>query len=104
MTGSGSGTPPAGVSKAFAQRRLESLLAATGVTFNGSEPWDIQVSDSKFYSALLLKGSLSLGEDYMNGSWECAQIDEFINRLLRSPIAQNRAFLSHVLSWHFSRI
>ena len=95
MSEFGSGSAP----KSFTQRRLESLLANTGVTFNGTQPWDIQVSDPHFYSALLLNGSMSLGEGYMKGSWECAQIDEFINRLLRSPLAQNHTFLSHALSW-----
>jgi cyclopropane-fatty-acyl-phospholipid synthase len=95
MSEFGSGSAP----KSFARRRLESLLTDTGVRFNGSQPWDIQVSDPQFYSALLLNGSLSLGEGYMNGSWECVQIDEFINRLLRSPIAQNHTFRSHASSW-----
>lgn len=54
--------------KSFAQRRLESLLTDTGVTFNGNQPWDIQVLDPQLYSTLLLNGSLSLGEGYMNGS------------------------------------
>ena len=95
MSEFGSGSAP----QSFAQRRLESLLTNTGVTFNGNQPWDLQVSDPHFYSALLLNGSMSLGEGYMKGSWECAQIDECINRLLRSPIAQNHTFLSHALSW-----
>jgi cyclopropane-fatty-acyl-phospholipid synthase len=90
--------------KSFAQRRLESLLTNTGVTFNGNQPWDIQVLDPQLFSTLLLNGSLSLGEGYMNGSWECAQIDEFMNRLLRSPIAQNHAFLSHALSWLSAKV
>lgn len=100
MGESGSGRAP----KSFAQKRLEALLATTGITFNGANPWDIQVCDPKFYSSLLLNGSLSLGEGYMQGSWECAQIDEFMNRLLRSPIAQNHAFISHALSWLSAKV
>ncbi len=100
MSESGSGR----ISKSFAQRRLEVLLAKSGITLNGSSPWDMQVSDSKLYSSLLFNGSLSLGEGYMRGSWECAQIDEFINRLLRSPIAQNHAFFSHALSWLSAKV
>ena len=104
MTESGSGASSSGAPKRFAQRRLERLLTETDIRFNGPNPWDICVSDPEFFSTLLLNGSLSLGEGYMKGSWECAQIDEFINRLLRSPVAQNHAFLSHALSWLSARV
>ena len=87
----------------FAQRRLESLLAPTGVTFDGPNPWDIQVLNPSLYHRLLLNGSLSLGQGYMNHSWECEQIDELINRILRSDIAQRHTFVSHALSWLSAR-
>ena len=34
------------------------------------------------------KGSIALGESYMDGSWECEQIDAFIYKVLRADLEQ----------------
>jgi len=74
-----SGELPDSRSKRFA----ESLLQGSGVSFNGNNPWDIQVNDPAFFSRVLRGGSLALGESYMDGQWDCEQIDEMIFRILR---------------------
>ncbi|MGJ8513458.1 cyclopropane fatty acyl phospholipid synthase [Carnimonas bestiolae] len=74
----GSGPLPDSQSKRIA----ESLLEGSGITFNGSNPWDIQVHDPAFFGKVLRGGSLALGESYMEGLWDCEQIDEMILRLL----------------------
>jgi cyclopropane-fatty-acyl-phospholipid synthase len=58
------------------------LLAHAGVTINGGRPWDIRVHDDRVYRRLLLSGSLALGESYMDGAWDCADLGELIFRLL----------------------
>lgn len=65
---------------------LAELLEGTGVRFNGDAPWDIQVRDPQTYQRILSKGSLGFGEAYMDGLWECEQLDELFNRLLRADI------------------
>ncbi|MBI5621437.1 cyclopropane fatty acyl phospholipid synthase [Candidatus Falkowbacteria bacterium] len=61
---------------------VEALLANAGVTLNGSQPWDPQVHNDQFYRRVLAQGSLGLGESYMDGWWDCAQLDEFFHKIL----------------------
>ena len=61
---------------------LDRLTRLAGVVINGGKPWDIAVRDEGFYEAVLGKWSLGLGEAYMDGYWECQQLDDCITRLL----------------------
>lgn len=63
------------------QSQIQTLLEGTGITINGTNPWDIQVKNEGFYNRVLTQGSLGLGESYMDGWWECEAIDEFITRI-----------------------
>ena len=56
--------------------RLEKLLEGTDIEFNGNNPWDIRVYNSKLYERILTQGSLGLGEAYMDGWWDSNQLDE----------------------------
>lgn len=88
-----------GNSPGFAQQRIERMLADAGVAINGPNPWDIRVINPAFFKRVMVNGSLGLGESYMNDWWECDQIDELSNRMLRSSIAENNKFLSHFITW-----
>jgi cyclopropane-fatty-acyl-phospholipid synthase len=61
---------------------VAAIAAAAGFRINGGDPWDIRVSDERFYSRVLMNGSLGLGESYMEGWWECERLDQFFHRLL----------------------
>lgn len=65
---------------------VSQLLSAVGITVNGSQPWDIQVHNDRFYSAALVSGSLGLGESYMAGWWDCLKLDDFFSRVLRGEL------------------
>lgn len=54
-----------------------------GTTVDGEAPHDIQVRDSRLWKRLAAQGSLGLGESYMDGWWECEELDEMIHRLIR---------------------
>ena len=69
-----------------ARDKVASLLERAGIVLNGNQPWDIQVLDPRAYSRILSQGSLGLGEAYMDGWWECEQLDEFIHRALRADL------------------
>ncbi|MCK9173913.1 MAG: cyclopropane fatty acyl phospholipid synthase [Desulforhopalus sp.] len=58
------------------------LLESASIKVGGSNPWDIQVHNEGFYARVLAKGSLGLGESYMEGWWECEKLDEFFFRIL----------------------
>lgn len=85
--------------RGFAQRHLERLLAGSGIVFNGPNPWDIQVLNPSFYRHVLINGSLGLGEAYTNGWWDCEQIDETINLILRTSLGESQKFMSNFMAW-----
>ena len=55
---------------------------AAGIELNGPRPWDPQVHDSGLYGDLIRRGSLALGEGYVQGRWDCDQLDDLFTRLL----------------------
>jgi cyclopropane-fatty-acyl-phospholipid synthase len=63
---------------------------------NGGRPWDVQVKDPRFYKRVLTQGSLGLGESYMDGWWECQNLDEMMTRLLQAGL--DRAVVARVLA------
>ncbi len=89
--------------RGFAQQRVERMLAESGVSIDGPNPWDIQVSDPSFFFRVMINGSLGLGESYMDGWWDAKNIDQTINLILRSPVAHNHKFLSHFAIWAQSK-
>lgn len=75
-------------------RLLQELISASGVRFNGDQPWDIQVFDARTYARILAKGSLGFGEAYMDGLWDAEQLDEMFHRILAADIAEKIRGLS----------
>lgn len=68
------------------QRAAAQLLAHADVRIDGDRPWDIRLRHPDTLARILARGSLGLGESYMDGWWECEQIDEFIARVLRARL------------------
>ena len=58
------------------KRALSELLAGSDVKINGSRAWDIRVHDERFFQRVLGRGTLGAGESYMDGWWDCEQLDE----------------------------
>src|SRR5665648_247535 len=67
---------------------IRKLAESAGITLNGPNPnpWDIQVNDDRWHARVYRDKSLGLGESYMDGWWDCEQIDEMIFRVLRGGI------------------
>ena len=68
------------------QKRIEELLVGTDIQLNGTRPWDVRVTDPRFYGRVLAEGSLGFGESYMDGWWECDAIDELLYRLFQQDV------------------
>jgi cyclopropane-fatty-acyl-phospholipid synthase len=68
------------------QRAAAQLLAHADVRIDGDRPWDIRLRHPDTIPRILTRGSLGLGESYMDGWWECERIDEFIARVLRARL------------------
>ncbi|NVO07139.1 MAG: cyclopropane fatty acyl phospholipid synthase [Rhodoferax sp.] len=83
-----------------AHRYLESLFAQVDIRMDGSRPWDLCQVLPGMAEQVLARGSLGLGESYMDGLWECENLDQMFNRLLRGGIASRvrpLTVLSHQL-------
>ena len=68
------------------ERTLSDILAKANIRINGSEPWDLKIHNDGFYQRVLNHGSLGLGESYIEGWWDCDQLDGFVFRVLRTDI------------------
>ena len=75
-----------GTGSARAERLIRELFDEAGVGINGNKPGDITVKNPEFYSRLVRDASIGLGESYMEGWWECDELDTFIEKLLRIDI------------------
>lgn len=64
------------------------LFARAGVQLDGSRPWDIQVRNPRFYRRAL-RGSLGLGDSYMDGDWDVRELDALFVRLIRANLASS---------------
>lgn len=65
--------------------KTEEVLALADIKINGSRPWDIKVTNDDFYQRVMSQGSIGLGESYMDGWWDAAELDSFFYKLLSVP-------------------
>lgn len=80
-----------------ARRKIEEILLLADVRINGDRPWDMRVRDDRLFERILAKGTLGLGEAYMDGWWDCDQVDQFITRAIRARLRGKIAPLSLLL-------
>lgn len=85
---------------------LERILAEADVRLDGSRPWDIRINNSSALNRALLKGMIGIGDSYVNGDWDCQEIDELVDRLHRNGsekyLAQNWLKMTHGLIGHIT--
>lgn len=68
------------------RNQLEKLLKGANIAFNGTNPWDIQVYNPGLYERIITQGTVGLGEAYMDGWWDCSQLDELFNKFCSAQI------------------
>ncbi len=68
------------------KQNVQNILDLADIKLNGDRPWDIKVRNPGFYSGVLAGGSLALGESYMDGWWECDNLDQFFHRILKANL------------------
>lgn len=67
-------------------RLLIELLDQADIRIGGDRPWDIRLLGPRVPERVFSMGSLGLGEAYMDGHWECDQLDGFFDRVLRARL------------------
>ena len=63
-----------------AERLVAEIFERADIEINGSRPCDIQVNDERFYRRILKDGTLGFGESYMDGWWDCDDIEEMTGK------------------------
>jgi cyclopropane-fatty-acyl-phospholipid synthase len=76
---------------------FENLLEGTGVQLGSDRPWDIRVNRERLYRRAL-RGSLGIGEAYIDGDWDCDALDELFRRVL-SVNTQNKPLIRASRAW-----
>lgn len=72
------------MSTKYYRKLIQDLLSQTNITINGSNPWDIQVHDDRFFARVIHQGLLGAGESYMENWWDCERLDQLTNQFLAS--------------------
>lgn len=65
---------------------IEKMLNSVDIRINGTRAWDMQVHREQLFQRIARRGSLGLGEAYMDGWWDCEALDEAICRILRGRL------------------
>ncbi|HEY4560097.1 MAG TPA: cyclopropane fatty acyl phospholipid synthase [Lysobacter sp.] len=68
------------------RRRVAELLASAGVHLDGTAPTDLRVRNPRFFAEVLSRGSLGLGETYMDGAWDTDDLDGLLTRMMRARL------------------
>ncbi len=66
--------------------RLQRALENCDVVLNGKRPWDPQINSKRVYRAFLTRGIVGLGEAYVDGWWDCEELDELCARICRDRV------------------
>ncbi|MFZ4774265.1 MAG: cyclopropane fatty acyl phospholipid synthase [Terrimicrobiaceae bacterium] len=70
------------------ERNLSRVFSDAGVEINGPNSSDIQVHDKRFYRRVMAHGTLGFGESYMEGWWDCEDIEEMCFRAIRHHLEE----------------
>ena len=68
---------------------FQNLLRQADIEINGTRPWDVRIHDDRLYTRVLRYGSLAVGEGYMNGWWDCDDLDGAIYRASAADFKDN---------------
>ena len=68
---------------------FEKLAETADIRIDGDRPWDITVHDERMFQRVLAHGTRGLGEAYMDGWWDCEQLDELVRRAQSADLVQH---------------
>ncbi|MEK7390766.1 MAG: cyclopropane fatty acyl phospholipid synthase [Patescibacteria group bacterium] len=68
------------------KENFKKILKSAGIEINGDRPWDMLILDERVYRTVALRGLIGLGDAYINGWWECKEIDSFFYKALTGSL------------------
>lgn len=69
-----------------AKKMVISMLEEADVRIGGDRPWDIRVHNEDLYKRLLREGTMGVGEAYLEGWWDCDQLDVMFCKAIRAHL------------------
>lgn len=74
-------------SNQFLREMVDNALKKGGLIINGPKPCDPQIKDKdQFYNRVIENPSLGIGECYVEGHWECGDLEEFAYRIFYNEV------------------
>lgn len=73
------------------------FLESAGVQVDGSKPYDVRIHRDDFFKQLKYNPPLVAGESYVQGDWDCSQLDELFYRICRNNLDAKFYYKSHVV-------
>jgi cyclopropane-fatty-acyl-phospholipid synthase len=64
------------------ERFIREITTAADIEINGIRPWDIRIHNEALYKRIFFRGTLGLGEAYMEQWWDCERLDLFFEKIL----------------------
>lgn len=80
------------------QDLAQKLLFPAGIIIDGDNPWDIKVNNERMFGRVFGEGNLGSGESYMDGWWDCKNLDEFFYKILHYRVDEKL-----IWNWPFVR-
>lgn len=90
-------TRPSGAVRVKMPGWIAQRLERADIILDGPRPWDPRIQNARVMARVLRSGSLGLGESYMDGDWDCADLDGFFERILRHGL--DRPFEGRGFGW-----
>ena len=72
-----------------ARKAIEKFLNASDIQINRNNPWDLQVNNPNAFERIVNRGSLALGESYVDQWWESKALDQFFENIFAKKPDQN---------------
>ncbi|CAG0895166.1 unnamed protein product [Cyprideis torosa] len=69
----------------IAKKIVYFIFGRQGIRFNGKNRWDIQVHNTKLIERMASDTGLGFGEAYMEGWWDCDDLEELFYRWASGP-------------------
>ena len=86
------------------KKQIESILNKADIRINGDRQWDITIHNEAFYKCVLIKGSIGLGESYMDGWWDVRELDQFFNKLVSARLDKEIKINLHVILYALNTV
>lgn len=83
---------------------VSELLEHADIKINGDRPWDIQVHNDKMFDRIISNPSLGLGESYMDGWWDCEELDTFFFKTLGAKLQNKIKGNLKLMLWIATRV